>query len=515
MSKDVDSRGCITPKFDLHCVRGDATACPREQALSYAGVHAHSISTATLADCSDVEDDVVSTIYCNDWKEAVVGWRQAAPCVKYAWSEQKKHSVDGQGEAKKSKGIIKPPKHPIKEINWRCTIEPGTYRYSPGGFHRKIVDPVPSQQAVNSDERKLLIHLERVRDHFEKTLKCANKPMTFPSWKEGKNEVTSNSRQRSSSLDTVEPNTICDDAHSKRRRSRHKLTDEDPTPEESEEISSEFPVEQQESRSHNMQEYQVHKVQINDPFNGSSDDQVHQRPHRLRLSHFKDGHKLHQQGNKLTGWESSSSSALLNESSLRLGLNPLQKVTPQQRKLRDDHEVGELGPSWSFVHSATHSSQVATSHSTFEPSKGTSKDKQMYAIRPPAERYEQLCFRLDTDSVSDGNHSNLDTSSLYSHKEFSLAKELQSVQEILQAQRYLSQQAKAKPDRKRRKPHRLRALPPSSVRGVGDVSNSGDAGEPLHRGIIDRKTASDLATELLPGINGQGLALPLCSNRII
>lgn len=500
MEDDVNTRTCITPNFDLHLVN---TSCPKDQTRKEVHSEEYSASTRSLVDCSDLEDDVVSTIYCNDWKEAVVGWRSAAPCVRYAWSQAKKHTIDGTGESKKNRGNVKTQKPHGKEVNWRCTVEPGTYRYSPGGFHRKIVEPCPSDHFTNSDERKLLIHLERVRDHFEKTLKAANKPAKLSSWKEKKSE--SRAPQKSASEGRVKESSAVGDAHSTRRRSKHDISEGDLTQTKSAELVAESSNHQQESRSHNLQEYQVHKVEINDPFSSEG-------LHRLRLTHLLEDHNnVRQRPTAMTGWGSSNSSMLLHQAGLLNDLNPLKKVTPQQRRIRDDHEFAEHRYSRGSNEFTEISARLPTSNSNSEPAEGRYKEKPKYTVLP-TERFEQLCFRLDTDP--DGNQSNMDTSSQYSQKDFSLAKELQSVQEILQASKYLSQQLNKKTDRKNHKTHRLRTLP-TGMRGGGDLPHTEDLGEPLHRGIIDRKTASDLATELLPGVSGQGLNVPLYANRII
>ncbi|KAJ8041803.1 hypothetical protein HOLleu_12711 [Holothuria leucospilota] len=512
MEEDVSIRDSATPSLELHFVKAPLSRMEKEhkQTGSTQESETNAISK-TLIECSEVEDDVVSTIICNDWREAVVGWRPTVPCVKYAWHEPKKHHSDGHGDNRKNKTNGKPQKHPPKEINWRCTVEPGTYRYSPGGFHRKILEVKPQLETHVSEERKLLMHLERVRDHFERTLKCANKPIKFSNCKEKSETGESTSPRRSFSEGAVKgASSVKADS---RRKSRHEQEESNVNEKVSTEGVRNIHNYESEKSSHNLQRYQVHKVEINNPFSDLKSDQTSQISGRLKLTHAREAPMEERlMLDNLNSWGILNSS-LLHETDLPFNLNPLKKVTPQQRLIRDDNEAA-------IMHTSSRSgdeSDGQSIHATllgedYSPFRVVSMEKEKHTTEKS--HYEQLCFHLDPDS--EGNQSNMDTLSQFSQKEFSLAKELQSVQEILQTQKLLNQQLKKTPNRKRYKPHKLRAIPPHSLKGAGDIpDDSRSLGEPLHRGIMDRKTAADLATELLPGVNGQRLNPPLYANRIV
>ncbi|XP_071482657.1 uncharacterized protein [Diadema antillarum] len=456
----------------------------------------------TLLSCSgeaNEETDYISMIVCNDWKEAAHGWQDTQPFVKYAWGEDPSPSKKRESDDALSKRIkVQRRQKASEEDSWRRCVEPRTYRYvyDPKGLHHSTLKFYSGIALERSREEGFTDHILKLREYLEKTLNQAKK-QTSNGIKEhaklGQFFANQNSRTAKKNLP------------SKRVLGKlHGLGDglyvrtEVSSPEDEEDrrltvgmIKGKKYEGGAAKLTGERQATPILPVRKVDKLNvGQLNKRTSSREsHTLKLSHG-----ANTSHSPVNSYEKFPAQSVAPPSVQDSSLSPLKKITPHQRQIHDDNEA------------LSHDQETfILSHYVDKPLSAKSEPDHTPSYKVLLERSSapHMGGRADGSMFAE---SSMGYGRHMATKEFPLAQELASVSKLLR-----EQEQKNKSKGKRARPVKL---------GGGYMNSSGDPGvpklgEPLHRGVIDRETAGAMASELLPGVSGHKLGLPVYSQRIL
>lgn len=128
----------------------------------------------------DDTSQLIGTLFCGDWRDAVTGWSLTQPNVKYAWLDKAPKKPEQDRKSRRDAAYLAKKKQLQKEKSqqeiddyeygrsWRTKVEPGTYRYNPD--IRGVIKPEPMMLHKREVDPTLQHHIDKVREHLEKTL---------------------------------------------------------------------------------------------------------------------------------------------------------------------------------------------------------------------------------------------------------------------------------------------------------------------------------------------------------
>ncbi|XP_072013920.1 uncharacterized protein [Amphiura filiformis] len=435
----------------------------------------------------DEEEGLIGTLFCGDWRDAVTGWSLARPNVKYAWVE--KSSKD-----RKHRNAAAKKRKQEEQSSWKNKIEPGTYKYNPGcGTQYRPFD-IPEKRQVHPSLQQ---HIDKVREHLEKTLmkqpsteglhdrkKLAPLPSIYTKH-DGSGDAHASSLDEHNHKQYVVKMTP--------RGRRHSVEDDDLQyhSDVGADGESHFhrngPGRQSDTKLLNLSKTQIrHKqyqnLQAND--NSKAIDLVTALGQKLNEILMEDRLK------SISGTTSLPVSKKIRKSSLfsvnnsyerfptteiasynEQTLNPLTKVTPQQRQVHDDNEVvaSQQEKTTSLSAGSHGTPYMYSSDMSREHSSNTNKDFIHIGIsgqRVQSSKSErkQVSHHNSESPVISGKKSRSSVSNKY-HK-----------------------------------------LP--LTHGKMESSSSEKTGDDLHRGVMDREAAAAVAVALMPGVSGRKIEVP-------
>ena len=454
----------------------------------------------TLLSCSEVEEepgDYIPKIVCNDWKQAVCGWENTLPNVKYAWGEHSTSTKKRESDISHSKRTKAHRRQQTEEEDtWRRCVEPRSFRYvyDPKGLHHttlKFYNGLTLERAV--EEEGFSEHIMKLREFLEKTLTHAKK--------ETSNGIKEHAKLGQYYANKSSPRRHKMGKHASGKKAKGKLRgigdglfvqNDVSEPEDEEDARVTFAgiegkrlVDGLEHFKNERQATPILPMRKVDKFNYG---QLNQRTTSAESPMLKLSHGLRSEHSPLSSYEKFPTQTVVPQ---ELSLNPLKKVTPHQRQIHDDNEI------------------LSHAHISEKPSSAKSEPDHALSYKVVLER-----------SSAPHNVSRTDRSSLVEvsgkavavpppMKQFPLAQELAAVSKLLREQ---DQKNKNKGKRAKQMPQKLGG---GYMSNYGEMGGSAKLGDPLHRGVMDRETAGAMASELLPGVSGHKLHLPTYSQRIL
>ncbi|XP_033110025.1 uncharacterized protein LOC117111232 [Anneissia japonica] len=490
-----------------------------------------------LLQCSEIEDQLLQIIHCQEWTEAVNGWKPTIPNPTYAThtctpqqevNANKRHDRESKKEKQTHKKSL------YQESLWRSKIEPGTYRYNPN--HTWQFQGSNSKHYTNIKKRptdpQLIEHIERVREHLEKTLiKKDSELPVYEGTKASQNQFTTNSIHNfishlsehnkknfektplrlSQSLTDLKNCNLVDKpslSQSPQKVNQKLLRETEPWPPSSYNVvnaggdspqieTPQLPFVTVVSKKPNSHSYIIttegdreqHEVSLlaENPSNGICHDDKNNNVRRLKnLERHSSAGKL--QSSKLASrsFEKFPAQTLFHQDQ---HLNPLTKLTPSLRKVSDDNEVIMVHLNGSRCDASPSSAPASVTTHGRNRTPVEKDSLQHYYLKVDAPNKNFIRTGISGKSVSPANQRKLNG------KSSKLAPKATSIK----------QQAKKTfgPTN-----HRLASL----GRPTEYATNPLDT---LHRGAFERDTATAIASEILPGISGRKVGVPVLSHRIL
>ncbi|XP_071958485.1 uncharacterized protein [Antedon mediterranea] len=478
----------------------------------------------TLLKFSENEEYFHQIINCQEWAEAVNGWKATVPNPKYITlsstpQEEKSNKRQDKENKKERQNHRKGLNH---ELLWRNKIEPGTYRYNPRynpDYAWKFKGHNTTRMYTNIQKRatdpQLVEHIERVREHLEKTLmkkdssqvtKDVNKGETLQFNKTNIQDFISQLSEHNQKISDHMPVRVSqsltdlkglnDKSLVLQQTKIQPLQDAQPCHLNSDKVAKaggDFNSKLEEPQLPFVTVISKKQMDINRDGVGDNNKVVSVNPLTCDIQEKKDNvvkrikktPERHSADNLPTANLACRSFEKFPAYTIpQQDLNPLKKLTPSMRRVSDNNEIIMVHLNGSRFDSSPSSAPPALS-TAVERTPVSKESSQQYFTTVDAPNKNFIHSGISGKSVSPGNLRKLKgTSSRLVTKD-------------------------TKPSRKTpTTPHRLASLGKPSDYAANSLHS-------LHRGAFERDAATAIASEILPGISGRKVGVPVLSHRVL